>query len=57
MKERAKLYVKAANSLRTPLNHFPLTCLAQSKGRVFHRCGRNLYGVNFSKFLNDLSRG
>lgn len=32
------------------LYFFPLTCLAQSKGRILHRCWRNLYERDFNKF-------
>lgn len=35
------------------LYFFPLACLAQGKGRVLHRCWRNLYDINFNTFLKQ----
>lgn len=39
------------------LYFFPLTCLAQSKGRIFHRCGSNLYEIDFNKFQKQSQGG
>lgn len=38
------------------LYFFPLTCSAQSKGRIFHRCWRNLYEMNSNTNFTNLSR-
>lgn len=56
---------RASHTLRkgdeTPANiiiTFPINLLgSKSKGRIFHRCGSNLYEIDFNKFQKQSQGG